>query len=114
MPFVKVEEKIIEFKPLRSIEECRAIKQGEMIGIGELITDTIPARCMSNNGKIIRLIGNMDNKVMMECNFEINKITGFYEDGSIIVRMDVQEPIYIEKEDTKFNDYQKFWGGLQK
>jgi len=100
------------FKPLKNLEEVKEIKSGEMIGVRQSMSPTISSRCLNNDGSNIKLIGNMDDEVMIEYNFTINKIEGFYADGSIRINMDGQK--FIKKGDEKFNIYKKFWGSSQK
>lgn len=118
MTLTKVGKIKVEFKPLRKLEDCRIIRQGEMIGVGQYITTTIPARCINNDGKIIELIGNIDNNVMVKYTFEINKIEGFYDDGSIRIQRgylknsEIRE--FIEKNDERFNEYKRIWENSKK
>lgn len=69
---------------IKSLEELPEIKVGTIIGIGQLITPTIPAICTFNDGKNIGALGNMDNKVIVEYNFPIKSIEGIKDDGSIV------------------------------
>lgn len=107
IPLVKVGEKMVEFLPLKNLEELKSVKTTEMIGVGQLIGDTIPARCWNNDGTEIRLIGNMDDKVIVKYNFKIKNVEGFYEDGSIRTKLINTE--YIEKNNKAYNLFMDFW-----
>ncbi len=71
------------FKPLKNLEEIKKISIGAIIGVGQAITETIPALCIANDGKKIELLGNMDNQCIIEYVFKINDINALYPDGSI-------------------------------
>lgn len=98
---------MVEFKPIKNLEELESVKSTEMIGVGQSVGDTIPARCWSNDGTSIRLIGNMDDKVIIRYNFKIKDLEGFYDDGSIRIKLINQK--FVEKEDRGYNIYMDFW-----
>ena len=74
-----------KFKPIKSLEDLSKVREGEIIGIGQAVTKTIPALCASNNGEVICAFGNMDNKIIIEYEFPIKNVEGFYPDGSILL-----------------------------
>ena len=76
------------FKPLKNLEEIKKISPGEIRGVGQRMTETIPALCITNDGKEIRLLGNMDNQFIVAYTFKINAIDNLYSDGSIFAKRD--------------------------
>ncbi len=100
-----------EIKKVNSLEECVLIKSKEIVGVGQAGTETIPARCLSNDGEKLKLIGNMDDEVIVKYNFLIKEIEGFYDDGSIRAKMDNAE--FIEKQDKRYPIYKRFYEGGQ-
>ena len=74
-----------KIKSLKNLEELKKIQPGETIGVGQAISKTIPAICINNDGAKIRLLGKMDNQVIVEYKFPIEKIGLYNKDGSIMV-----------------------------
>ena len=68
---------------LKNLEELRDINVGDIIGMGQLIGKTIPALCIEKDEEKIKCLGNMDGVAVVEYDFRINKVEGFYDDGSL-------------------------------
>lgn len=105
---------MIKFKPLKTLEECKLVQAGEMIGVAQVIFETIPSRCINNDGRTMELIGNMDNTTMIKYELLIKDILGFSADGSIIFRRTAMDRTYFEKEDNMFENYKQIWEGSRK
>ena len=88
-----------EFRKLNNLEEIKSIEVGEILGVG-YIWATIPAVVLSNNGKLLNLLGNMDNKMIIKYNFKIDEIGGLYKDGSICTELDGSK--FIGREEIEY------------
>ena len=77
-----------EIKSIRSLDELKNLQQGDIIGMGQLIGETIPALCIEKDEDKLRCLGGMDGEVIVDYNFRINKVEGFKDDGSIAINYD--------------------------
>jgi hypothetical protein len=90
------------FTPIKSLEELPEIKVGAIIGIGQLITQTIPAVCTFNDRKNIRALGNMDNKVIVEYDVPIGSIERLRGNGSIIFNQTKHPSKYYDEKSQEY------------
>lgn len=91
-----------DFKPLKNLENVRNIQVGDIIGMGQLITKTIPALCVAYEGGRISALGNMDNRVILKYNFVVEDVVGFYDDSSIKMCYDDKKVKDIEKGSAEY------------
>ena len=91
-----------DFKPMRSLEDVRDIVVGNIVGMGQAVSETIPALCIAHEGERISLLGNMDNQVVVKYEFRESDVEKFYDDASIVIRYDDKNAKPVLKSDAEY------------
>jgi len=72
-----------QFKPIKKLDEIKDIAFGEIIGIGQGWTETIPAKCIYNDGNEMKFLGNIKHAAVVDYKIKIEYVESIKEDGSI-------------------------------